>query len=137
MIVNKRPPKRPAPRRRHPIGLSGTDRARSAAGNTDIGLALALVAATRGYGLGCVMPEKMSVDKRIVLATRPRVRAVLADPVGSTLADWVETGTRGADGSCAIEGIDASEAVENLHRDVLPDSWGRYRAKPWMQEWSS
>lgn len=36
------------------------------AGNTGVGLAL--VAAARGYGLACVMPEKMSVDKRVVLA---------------------------------------------------------------------
>ncbi len=36
------------------------------AGNT--GLGLALVAAVRGYQLACVMPEKMSVDKRLALA---------------------------------------------------------------------
>lgn len=242
------------------------------AGNTGIGLAL--VAAARGYGLVCVMPEKMSVDKRVALATLganvvvtpnappsspdnfrnvagrmaeergwfltdqfnnpanvrvheettaeeileqtggrvgafvagagtggtisgvgrrlkaalPRVRVILADPLGSALADWVETGRLGADGSYAVEGIGGSEAPGNLHRDVLdgaervsdaesfamtkrlvreegllvggsagtnvvaalrvaarggldgpvvtvlPDSWDRYRAKPWMQE---
>jgi cysteine synthase len=36
------------------------------AGNT--GMGLALVAAVRGYSLWCVMPEKMSVDKRTTLA---------------------------------------------------------------------
>jgi cysteine synthase len=36
------------------------------AGNT--GMGLALVAAVRGYTLVCVMPEKMSVDKRAALA---------------------------------------------------------------------
>jgi cysteine synthase len=36
------------------------------AGNTGIGLAL--VAAVRGYRLACVMPEKMSTDKRQALA---------------------------------------------------------------------
>ena len=36
------------------------------AGNTGVGLAL--VAALRGYKLACVMPEKMSVDKRAALA---------------------------------------------------------------------
>jgi cysteine synthase len=36
------------------------------AGNTGVGLAL--VAAVRGYGLVCVMPEKMSMDKRTALA---------------------------------------------------------------------
>jgi cysteine synthase len=245
------------------------------AGNTGVGLAL--VAAARGYGLVCVMPEKMSVDKRVALsslgakivmtpnappsspdnfrnvaermarenawfltdqfnnpanvrvheettaaeileqtqgrvgafvagagtggtisgvgrrlkAALPRVRIVLADPVGSGLADWVETGEIGPDGTYAVEGIGASEAPANLHRDVidgaervsdaesfamvkrlvreegllvggsagtnvaaalrlalrgdidgpvvtvLPDSWDRYRAKPWMKEWAS
>src|SRR5262245_37414517 len=37
------------------------------AGNTGVGLAL--VAATRGYALVCVMPEKMSLDKRRQLET--------------------------------------------------------------------
>jgi cysteine synthase len=36
------------------------------AGNT--GLGLAMIAAIRGYRLACVMPEKMSVDKRKALA---------------------------------------------------------------------
>ena len=36
------------------------------AGNTGVGLAL--VAGARGYGLVCVMPEKMSLDKRRSLA---------------------------------------------------------------------
>lgn len=245
------------------------------AGNTGVGLAL--VAAARGYSLVCVMPEKMSVDKRVALASLgakvvitvnappsspdnfrnvakrmaeehgyfltdqfnnpanvrvheqttavelleqthgsvgafvagagtggtlsgvgralkaalPRVRIVLADPVGSSLADWVETGQLGPDGSYAVEGLGGSEAPDNLHRQVidsaervsdeesftmvrrlvreegllvggsagtnvvaalrlaarggidgpvvtvLPDSWDRYRAKPWMQEWAS
>jgi cysteine synthase len=245
------------------------------AGNTGVGLAL--VAAARGYGLVCVMPEKMSVDKRVALASLgakvvitanappsspesfrnvarrlaedngwfltdqfrnpanvrvheettgaeileqtdgrvgafvagagtggtlsgvgrrlkgalPGVRVVLADPVGSGLADWVETGVLGTDGSYAVEGIGGSEVPENLHREVLdgaervsdeesfamvkrlvheegllvggsagtnvvaalrlaarggidgpvvtvlPDSWDRYRAQPWMQAWTS
>ena len=243
------------------------------AGNTGVGLAL--VAAARRYGLVCVMPEKMSVDKRAALAALgakvvvtpnappaspdnfrnvaqrladengwfltdqfrnpvnvrvheettgaeileqtqgrigafvagagtggtlsgvgrrlkaalPSVRIVLADPLGSALADWVETGTPGPDGSYLVEGIGASEPPQNLHREVidgvervgdeesfamvkrlvreegllvggssgtnvvaalrlaargdldgpvitvLPDSWDRYRAKPWMQGW--
>lgn len=240
------------------------------AGNT--GMGLALVAAVRGYHLVCVMPEKMSADKRVALAAAgaevvitanappsspenfrnvakrmaeergwfltdqfrnpanvrvheqttaaeileqtggrvgafvvgagtggtisgvgrrlkaalPHVRVVLADPLGSGLAEWVETGRMGPDGSYAVEGIGGSEAPDNLHRDVidaaervsdgdafamvkrlvreegllvggsagtnvvaalrvaargeldgpvvtvLPDSWDRYRAKPWM-----
>lgn len=173
------------------------------AGNT--GMGLALLAAARGYSLVCVMPEKMSVDKRVALAAvgarvvitqnappssldnfrnvarrmavengwfltdqfrnpanvrvheettgaeileqtggcvgafvagagtggtitgvgrklksvLPRVRIVLADPVGSGLADWVETGRIGPDGAYAVEGIGGSDAPENLHRDVI------------------
>jgi cysteine synthase len=245
------------------------------AGNT--GMGLALVAAVRGYELVCVMPEKMSIDKRVALAAvgarvvitanappsspenfrnvaqrlaaengwfltdqfrnaanvrvhehttaaeileqtngrvgafvvgagtggtisgvgrglkaaLPRVRIILADPVGSGLADWVETGRIGPDGAYAVEGIGGSEAPDNLHRNVidgaervadadafamvkrlvreegllvggsagtnvvaalriaargnlegpvvtvLPDSWDRYRAKPWMQGWTT
>ncbi len=173
------------------------------AGNT--GMGLAVVAALRGYKLVCVLPEKMSVDKRQALAAAgaevivtanappsseenfrsvarrlaeergwfltdqfnnpanvraheattgeeilaqtggrvgafvvgagtggtisgvgrrlksalPKVRVVLADPVGSSLADWVETGALGPDGSYAVEGIGGSEAPANLHREVI------------------
>lgn len=173
------------------------------AGNTGIGLAL--MAAARGYRLVCVMPEKMSVDKRLALrqlgaevritpnappsspenfrqvaarlavengwfltdqfrnpanvriheestgaeilaqldgpvgafvagagtggtisgvgrrlkAACPGVRIILADPVGSGLADWVETGKLGPDGVYAVEGIGGSEVPDNLHRAVL------------------
>ncbi len=173
------------------------------AGNTGVGLAL--VAAARGYSLVCVMPEKMSHDKRAALTalgarviitanaapSHPdnfrnlarrlaaergwfltdqfnnpvnvrvhaettaleileqtggqvaafvagagtggtisgvgrrlkqalaRVQVVLADPIGSGLADWVETGTLGADGAYAVEGIGGSEAPATLHREVI------------------
>ncbi len=173
------------------------------AGNTGVGLAL--LAGARGYALVCVMPEKMSVDKRRALAmlgarvvvtpnappsspdnfqsvarrmaaeegwfladqfanpvnvrvheqttgaeilaqTGGRVGAfvagagtggtitgvgralkrarkdtlvVLADPVGSGLADWIETGTVGPDGSYAVEGIGSSAPPVNLHRDAI------------------
>src|SRR4051812_42154668 len=173
------------------------------AGNTGVGLAL--VAAARGYGLVCVMPEKMSADKRAALAAvgarvvitpnappsspdnfrnvaqrlaeengwfltdqfrhpanirvheettgaeileqtggrvgafvagagtggtitgvgrrlksvLPKVQVILADPIGSGLADWVETGRLGPEGPFAVEGIGRSETPENLHRAVL------------------
>jgi len=173
------------------------------AGNTGIGLAL--VAAARGYRLVCVMPEKMSLDKRLALATLgaevvitpnappsspdnfrsvarrmalergwfltdqfqnpanvrvhatttgpeilrqlglpigafvagagtggtlsgvgrclkdadPETRVILADPLGSGLADWVERGVIETDGAYAVEGIGGSEAPANLHRDVI------------------
>lgn len=176
------------------------------AGNTGVGLAL--VAAARGYSLVCVMPEKMSVDKRRALEALgarvvitdnappsspanfqnvaramaesqgwfltdqfdnpanvrvherrtgaeilrqvdgrigafvagagtggtlsgvgralaradPSVRIVLADPVGSGLADWVETGEVGPDGAYAVEGIGSSAPPANLHRDVIDEA---------------
>ncbi len=168
------------------------------AGNT--GMGLALVAAARGYGLVCVTPEKVAGAGtggtitgvgRHLKRDVPSVRVVLADPIGSGLAQWVETGSVGPDGSYAVEGIGPSEPPANLHRDVideaervsdaesfamvkrlvreegllvggsagtnvvaalrlaarggitgpvvtvLPDSWDRYRAKPWMQEWDT
>ncbi|MCC6748584.1 MAG: cysteine synthase family protein [Deltaproteobacteria bacterium] len=250
----------------------GTTLVEATAGNT--GLGLALVAAARGYSLVCVMPEKMSADKRAALtalgarvvvtpnaplsspenfrnvavrlaaeegwfltdqfnnpanvrvheettaveilaqavgplgafvagagtggtisgvgrrlkASWPGVRVILADPEGSALADWVETGVPGFDGAFAVEGIGGSTPPTNLHREVLdgaervsdadsfamvkrllreeglfvggsagtnvvaalrvaargglegpvvtvlPDSWDRYRSKPWMRE---
>jgi cysteine synthase len=173
------------------------------AGNTGVGLAL--VAAVRGYALVCVMPEKMSLDKRAALAalgarvvmtpnagpdhpdnfqnvarrlaaehgwfltdqfnnpanvrvheetTGPEileqaggrvgafvagagtggtitgvgrflkarlagVRVVLADPVGSGLAGWVETGAVGPDASYQVEGIGSSRPPGNLDRAVI------------------
>jgi cysteine synthase len=56
---------------------------------------------------------------RRLKAALPHVRVVLADPAGSALADWVETGVLGPDGSYAVEGIGGSEAPANLHRDVI------------------
>ncbi|HWE28968.1 MAG TPA: cysteine synthase family protein [Polyangia bacterium] len=241
------------------------------AGNTGIGLGL--VAAVRGYRLVCVLPEKMSHDKRAALAligarvvmtpnappdhpdnfqvvarrlaaengwfltdqfynpanvrvheettgpeilaqsggrigafvcgvgtggtitgvgkflkrVQPSARVVLADPVGSQLAAWVESGTLSGNGSYDVEGIGASRPSGIFDRSVvdvaervsdaesfamarrlvveegllvggsagtavvaalrvaarddldgpvvalLPDSWDRYRSKPWMQ----
>jgi cysteine synthase len=173
------------------------------AGNTGVGLAL--VAGARGYKLVCVMPEKMSLDKRTSLAalgarleiTRnapiddpdnfqqvarrlarehgwfladqfcnpanplvhehatgpeilaqcggrigafvagagtggtitgvgrclrracPGARVVLADPLGSGLADWVETGVAGPDTGYQIEGIGAGAPPQVMDRAVI------------------
>lgn len=173
------------------------------AGNT--GMGLALVAAARGYSLVCVMPEKMSNDKRVALravgaeviltpnappaspenfqnvarrlaaergwfltdqfenpanprvheeVTGPEILAqaggpigafvagagtggtitgvgrflkracpgalvVLADPVGSVLADHVERGEYGADGSYQIEGIGSSRPAAIFDRGAV------------------
>jgi len=173
------------------------------AGNTGVGLAL--VAAARGYRVVCVMPEKMSVDKRrqletlgarvvitpnrppgdpenfqvvaarmakeqgwfltdqfrnpanvrahetntgpeileqtggrlaafvagagtggtitgvgrLLKRTVPGVKVVLADPIGSALAEWVRSGRLGADGPYAVEGIGSSQPPEILDRSVI------------------
>lgn len=172
------------------------------AGNTGVGLAL--VAAVRGYKLVCVMPKKMSVDKRaslramgaeVVIAENvppsdpanfqnvarrlaedngwfltdqfnnpanvaaheqtgreileqvegsvgafvsgvgtggtitgvgrvlkqadSRTLVTIADPIGSGLADWLETGTVGPSGDYAVEGIGSGVVPGNLDREVL------------------
>jgi cysteine synthase len=51
---------------RHGLLRPGMTLIEATAGNTGVGLAL--VAAARGYRLVCVMPEKMSPDKRLTLA---------------------------------------------------------------------
>jgi cysteine synthase len=49
----------------------------------------------------------------------PRTQVVLADPIGSSIADWINTGTLGPDGPFAVEGIGSGSVPGNLHRDVL------------------
>jgi cysteine synthase len=49
----------------------------------------------------------------------PRIQVILADPVGSSLADWVLSGTLGPDAPFAVEGIGSGSVPSNLHRDVL------------------
>ena len=46
-------------------------------------------------------------------------RVVLADPVGSALAAWVETGELGADGAYQVEGIGSSLPPDILDRSVI------------------
>jgi cysteine synthase len=56
---------------------------------------------------------------RVLARERPSAKVVLADPIGSALADWVETGTLGADGSYAVEGIGGSVVQPLLDRAFL------------------
>ncbi len=46
-------------------------------------------------------------------------QVVLADPVGSSIADWVNTGTLGPDGPFAVEGIGSGSVSGNLKREYL------------------
>jgi cysteine synthase len=59
-------------------------------------------------GIGKFLKEKL-----------PRVQIVLADPIGSSLGEWVNTGTLGPDGPFAVEGIGSSSVPSNLHRDAM------------------
>lgn len=176
------------------------------AGNT--GMGLALVAANRGYKLVCVMPRKMSVDKRHALSragarvlvtpnvgpehnrffrrvaerlakdegwfladqfhnpanvriheetTGPEivvslgrkigafvagvgtggtitgvgrylkrvakgVRIVMADPIGSGLAHWVETGEMGPSETYKVEGIGGSTKLDLVDRSIIDET---------------
>ncbi len=47
------------------------------------------------------------------------IQVIVADPVGSSIAGWVNTGTLGPDGPFAVEGIGSGSVPGNLHRDVL------------------
>jgi len=49
----------------------------------------------------------------------PGVEIVLADPIGSGLGEWVNTGTLGPDGPFAVEGIGSASVPTNLHKEAI------------------
>jgi cysteine synthase len=49
----------------------------------------------------------------------PATLVVLADPVGSSIAGWINTGTLGPDGPFAVEGIGSGSVPGNLHREYV------------------
>ncbi len=59
-------------------------------------------------GVGTYLKEK-----------NPAIKVVLADPIGSGLGEWVNTGQVGPDGPFAIEGIGSASVPSNLHREPL------------------
>ena len=59
---------------------------------------------------------------RVLKAIDPRVRIVLADPVGSGLAHWIETNEIGPDAAYELEGIGASKPPANLDRTVVDEA---------------
>jgi cysteine synthase len=59
-------------------------------------------------GVGKFLKEKL-----------PNVKIVMADPYGSGLGEWVNTGQLGPDGPFVIEGIGSASVPSNLHRDPL------------------
>ena len=49
----------------------------------------------------------------------PGVKIVMADPVGSGLGEWINTGELGPDGPYAVEGIGSASVPTNLHKDAV------------------
>ena len=49
----------------------------------------------------------------------PGIQIVMADPIGSGLGEWVNTGELGPDGPFAVEGIGSASVPSNLHRDAV------------------
>ncbi len=56
---------------------------------------------------------------RYLKARSRHIQIVLADPAGSALAGWVETGCYGPDSSYLVEGIGSSRAPEIFDRKVI------------------
>jgi cysteine synthase len=56
---------------------------------------------------------------RFLKGVVPGLQVVLADPVGSALAEWARSGQLGPDGSYAVEGIGSSQPPEILDRSVI------------------
>ncbi|MEO8553303.1 MAG: cysteine synthase family protein [Kofleriaceae bacterium] len=49
----------------------------------------------------------------------PGIQIVLADPIGSSLGEWINTGELGPDGPFVIEGIGSASVPTNLHKDAV------------------
>lgn len=90
-------------------GISGTGPEIFAQMQGDIG-AFVSAAGTGGTitGVGTFLKEKL-----------PNVKIVMADPYGSGLGEWVNTGEVGPDGPFVIEGIGSASVPSNLHRPPL------------------
>jgi len=59
-------------------------------------------------GVGTFLKEKL-----------PGVQVVLADPIGSSLGEWINTGELGPDGPFVIEGIGSASVPSNLHKRAV------------------
>ena len=49
----------------------------------------------------------------------PGVKIAMADPYGSGLGEWINTGALGPDGPYVIEGIGSASVPTNLHKDAV------------------
>lgn len=56
---------------------------------------------------------------RLLKERIPNVTIALADPIGSGLGEWINTGVIGPDGPFVIEGIGSASVPSNLHRSAV------------------
>ncbi|HEY4177139.1 MAG TPA: cysteine synthase family protein [Kofleriaceae bacterium] len=54
----------------------------------------------------------------------PNIRVVLADPAGSSIHGYINTGTLGPDGPWSVEGIGSGTVPSNLKKDVIDEAHG-------------
>lgn len=59
---------------------------------------------------------------RFLKERQPSVKIVLADPVGSALAGWINDGIYGEDGKYSVEGIGNSHATDIMDRSVIDEA---------------
>lgn len=59
---------------------------------------------------------------RYLKSVNPNTRIILADPAGSALAEWINSGVYGEDGSYAVEGIGSSRSTEIMDRSVVDEA---------------
>jgi cysteine synthase len=71
-----------------------------------------------GAGTGGTITGVGRVLKRVL----PAARVVLADPIGSGLAEWVRSGRVGPDGAYQVEGIGSSQPPAILERAVIDEA---------------
>jgi len=69
---------------------------------------------------------------RTPLVRLERIGAGLAVPI---LAKWLLVGGSSGTNVVAAVRLATRGDLDGPVVTVLPDSWERYRAKPWMQEW--
>ncbi|MFT3697469.1 MAG: cysteine synthase family protein [Kofleriaceae bacterium] len=49
----------------------------------------------------------------------PGIQIVMADPIGSGLGEWINTGELGPDGPFTVEGIGSASVPTNLHKEAV------------------
>ena len=82
-------------------------------GNTGIGLAV--VAATRGYRTIIVMPDTMSMERRLLMSQNPHLKVVAVEPAASPLL------SKGMAGPHGLQGIGANFVPSVLNTEIYDE----------------